>query len=78
VTYLGHFSPLFPITFTIMYALECFLVGVSTSFSGHVFLDTSLGYDIPTFAHSSTPIPLTSFFNYVHTLGTMYDSSLGV
>jgi hypothetical protein len=24
-------------------ALDCFLVGVSTSFSGHVFLDTSLG-----------------------------------
>jgi hypothetical protein len=37
-----HSSPL-PITFTTMCALYCFLVGVSTSFSGHVFLDTSLG-----------------------------------
>ena len=30
-------------TFTTMCALDFFLVGVSTSFSGHVFLDTSLG-----------------------------------
>jgi hypothetical protein len=33
---------------------------------------------MPTSAHSSTPIPLTLFFSSVHTLGTMYDSSLGV
>jgi hypothetical protein len=33
---------------------------------------------MPTSAYSSTPIPLTLFFSSVHTLGTMYDSSLGV
>jgi hypothetical protein len=33
---------------------------------------------MPTSAHSGTPILLTLFFSYVHTLGTMYDSSLGV
>jgi hypothetical protein len=36
-----HSSPL-PITFTTMCALDCFLVGVPTSFSRHVFLDTRL------------------------------------
>jgi hypothetical protein len=33
---------------------------------------------MPISAHSGTPIPLTLFFSSVHTLGTMYDSSLGV
>jgi hypothetical protein len=33
---------------------------------------------MPTSAHSGTPILLTLFFSSVHTLGTMYDSSLGV
>jgi hypothetical protein len=50
VTYLGHCFP-FPPSFPLFppsllqqfVALDCFLVGVSTSFSGHVFLDTSLG-----------------------------------
>jgi hypothetical protein len=36
------------------------------------------GYDMPTSTHSGTPIHLTLFFSSVHTLGTMYDSSLGL
>jgi hypothetical protein len=36
------------------------------------------GYGIPSSAHLGTPIPLTLFFSFVHTLGTMHDSSLGV
>jgi hypothetical protein len=32
----------------------------------------------PTSAHSGIPILLILFFTFVHTLGTMYDSSLGV
>jgi hypothetical protein len=36
------------------------------------------GYDMPTSAHSDTPILLTLFFSSIHTLGTMYDSSLRV
>jgi hypothetical protein len=33
---------------------------------------------MPTSAHSSIPRLLILFFSSVHTLGTMYDSSLGV
>jgi hypothetical protein len=33
---------------------------------------------MPTSAHSGIPILLILFFSSVHTLGTMYDSSLGV
>jgi hypothetical protein len=33
---------------------------------------------MPTSAHSGIPILLILFFNSVHALGTMYDSSLGV
>jgi hypothetical protein len=36
------------------------------------------GYDMPTSTHLGTPILLTLFFSSAHTLGTMYDSSLGV
>ena len=32
----------------------------------------------PTFAHLDSPLLLILFFSFVHTLGTMYDSSLGV
>jgi hypothetical protein len=32
----------------------------------------------PTFAHSSIPILLLLFCSSIYTLGTMYDSSLGV
>jgi hypothetical protein len=33
---------------------------------------------MPTFAHSGIPILLILFFSSIHTLGTMYDSSLEV
>jgi hypothetical protein len=61
-----------------MCALDSYLVGVSLSFPGHVFLHTSWGYDIPTSAHSGITILLILFFSSVHTLRTIYDSSLGV
>ena len=33
---------------------------------------------MPTHAHSGIPVLLILFFSFVHTLWTMYDSSLGV
>jgi hypothetical protein len=62
---------------------QCLHLIVSWLEDQHLFQDMGFwiqvwGYDIPTSAHSGTPIPLTSFFSFVHTLETMYDSSLGV
>jgi hypothetical protein len=69
--------PLSPITFTTM--LHLIVLGWSINFFQDMcFWIQVWGYDIPTSAHSGTPIPFTSFFSSVHTLGTMYDSSLGV
>jgi hypothetical protein len=76
VTYLGHFSP-FPHHFYNNVALDCSWLEYQF-FQDMCFWIQVWGYDIPTSAHSGTPIPFTSFFSSVHTLGTMYDSSLGV
>jgi hypothetical protein len=78
VTYLGHFSPFSPSLLQ-----QCMHLTISWLEYQLLFQDMCSwiqvwGYDIPTSAHSGTPIPLNSFFNSVHTLGTMYDSSLGV
>jgi hypothetical protein len=57
-----------PITVTTMYALDYFLVGVSTSFSGHVFLDTSLGVrytHICSFRYSYTLNLIFQFCSYI-------------
>ena len=61
-----------------MCAFDCFLVGVSLSFSGRVFAFKFGGMIFPTSAHSRIHILLILFFSSVHTLGTMYDSSFGV
>jgi hypothetical protein len=79
VTYLGHFSP-FPHHFYNNVALDCSWLEYQFFFRTCVFFFwiQVWGYDIPTSAHSGTPTPFTSFFSSVHTLGTMYNSSLGV
>jgi hypothetical protein len=78
MTYLGHFFPFFPSLLQ-----QCLHLIVSWLEDQHLFQDMGFwiqvwGYDIPTSAYSGTSIPLTSFFSSIHTLGTMYDSSLGV
>jgi hypothetical protein len=59
-------------------ALDCFLVGVPTSFLGHVLTFKFGGMIYPTSAHTGIPILLLLFFSSVHILGSMYDSILGV
>jgi hypothetical protein len=78
VTDLGHFSTFTHHFYNNVLHLIVSWLEYQLLFQDMCFWIQVWGYNIPTSAHSGTPIPLTSFFSSVHTSGTMYDSSLGV
>jgi hypothetical protein len=78
VTYLVHFFPFTHHFYNNVLHLIVSWLEYQLLFQDMCFWIQVWGYDIPTSAHSGTPIPLTSFFNSIHTLGTIYDLSLGV